>query len=105
VRFFRAALRRAARPDRAKAEKAYLKSELRFFGAGQPAIRAAVLEYCRQHSDLTPRDLRAIAEALYETEVHELRSAAIGVLGAVVRGLDRRESWGEGDRACGMQPS
>ena len=78
--FFRPRLRRAGTPARAASERAYLKSNLRFYGAGVPAIRAAVLEYCRQKPDLTRSELRALAETLYATNVHELRSAAIGVL-------------------------
>jgi len=78
--FFRARFRRAGTPARAAAEKAYLKSDLRFYGTGVPAIRGAVLEYCRQNPDLTRSELRALAETLYATNVHELRSAAIGVL-------------------------
>src|SRR5438093_13744989 len=78
--FFRARLRRAGTPARAAAEKAYLKSDLVFYGAGVPAIRAAVLEFCGQKPDLTRAELRLLAEALYATNVHDLRSAAIGVL-------------------------
>ncbi|HEV8468492.1 MAG TPA: DNA alkylation repair protein [Candidatus Limnocylindria bacterium] len=78
--FFRGRLRRGGNRTRAAHDKAYLKSDLRFWGADLPAIRAAVREYCRAHSDLTRADLRAIAETLYATNVHELRASAIGVL-------------------------
>src|SRR2546429_1231840 len=77
---FRARLRRGGAKARAAHDKAYLKSDLRFGGADLPAIRAAVREYCRAHPELTRADLRAIAEELYATNVHELRAAAIGVL-------------------------
>lgn len=80
VRFFTARLRRAGSATRAIGEKAYLKSDLRFWGTSQDSIRAAAREYCDAHRDLTRRDLRAIAETLYATEVHELRASAIGVL-------------------------
>lgn len=80
VVFFRGRLRKAGTLARAASEKAYLKSELRFYGAGQPAIREAVLEYCRAHPDLTHDGLRSLADDLYATDVHELRSVAIGVL-------------------------
>ena len=80
VRFFTPRLRRAGSAARAVGEKAYLKSDLRFWGTSQDAIRLAVREYCAAHPDLTRADLRAIAEALYATDVHELRAAAIGVL-------------------------
>src|SRR2546429_5563072 len=45
-----------------------------------PQTRTAVAEFCRAHPDLTRADLRAIAEAAYATDSHDLRSAAIGVL-------------------------
>jgi len=80
VTFFTRRLRRAGSAARAKGEKAYLKSELRFWGTGQEPIRAAVRDYCDAHPDLTRGDLRAIAETMYATDVHELRASAIGVL-------------------------
>src|SRR3989441_4932109 len=80
ITYFRARLRRGGSGVRAAHDKAYLKSDLRFWGADLPAIRAAVREYCRAHPDLSRAELRAIAEALYATDVHELRASAIGVL-------------------------
>jgi 3-methyladenine DNA glycosylase AlkD len=80
VTFFTGRLRRAGSAARASGEKAYLKSELRFWGTGLQSIRAAVREYCDAHPDLTRADLRAIAETMYATDVHELRASAIGVL-------------------------
>jgi 3-methyladenine DNA glycosylase AlkD len=80
VAFFTRRLRRAGSAARAVGEKAYLKSDLRFWGTGQDSIRAAVRDYCDAHPDLSRADLRAIAETLYATDVHELRASAIGVL-------------------------
>jgi 3-methyladenine DNA glycosylase AlkD len=80
VTFFTRRLRRAGSAARAKGEKAYLKSDLRFWGTTQDSIRASVREYCTLHPDLTRRDLRAVAETLYATDIHELRASAIGVL-------------------------
>lgn len=80
VRFFTKRLRRAGSPARARGEKAYLKSELRFWGTGQEPIRAAVRAYCDAHPGLTRAELRDIARTLYATDVHELRASAIGVL-------------------------
>jgi len=80
VTFFTDRLRRAGSAARATGEKAYLKSDLRFWGTGQEPIRAAVRDYSRAHSDLTRAELRAVGEALYATRVHELRASAIGVL-------------------------
>ena len=80
IRFFTRRLRRAGSATRAVGAKAYLKSDLRFWGTSQDAIRIAVREYCAAHPDLTRTELRAIAESLYATDVHELRASAIGVL-------------------------
>jgi len=92
VRFFAPRLRRAGSASRAIGEKAYLKSDLRFWGTSQDSIRAAVREYCDAHPDLTRADLRAVAESLYATDVHELRAAAIGVLERERETLDDRDS-------------
>ena len=80
ITFFTGRLRRAGSATRASGEKAYLKSALRFWGTGQEPIRAAVREYCAAHPDLSRAELRAIAETLYATDVHELRASAIGLL-------------------------
>jgi 3-methyladenine DNA glycosylase AlkD len=91
VAFFTRRLRRAGSAARASGEKAYLKSDLRFWGTGQELIRAAVREYCDAHPDPTRADVRAIAEALYATDVHELRASAIGVLERCRETLDDRD--------------
>ncbi len=94
VAFFTRRLRRAGSASRAIGEKAYLGSDLRFWGTTQDSIRAAVREYCDAHPDLTRGDVRAIAETLYATDVHELRAAAIGVLERDRERLDGRDlSW------------
>ncbi len=92
VAFFTRRLRRAGSAARAVGEKAYLKSDLRFWGTGQDSIHAAVREYCDAHPDLRRADLRAVAETLYATDVHELRAAAIGVLERERETLDDRDS-------------
>ena len=91
VRFFTRRLRPLGSAARAAGEKAYLKSELRFWGTSQGPLRATVREFCDAHPDLTRRDLRAIAETLYATDVHELRASAIGVLERERETLDGRD--------------
>ena len=91
ITFFTRRLRGAGSAARAIGEKAYLKSDLRFWGTSQDSIRAAVREHCDAHPDLTRADLRAIAETLYATDVHELRAAAIGVLERDREMLDDRD--------------
>jgi len=91
ITFFTRRLRAAGSPARAIGQKAYLKSDLRFWGTGQDSIRAAVREYCDAHPGLTRPELRRIAETLYATDVHELRAAAIGVLERDRGTLDDRD--------------
>jgi len=92
ISFFTRRLRRAGSASRALGEKAYLRSDLRFWGTSQDSIRAAVREYCDAHPDLRRTELRAVAEALYATDVHELRAAAIGVLERDREMLDARDT-------------
>ncbi|HEY7624636.1 MAG TPA: DNA alkylation repair protein [Candidatus Limnocylindria bacterium] len=80
TRFFTRRLRRAGTATRAVGSKAYLKSDLEFWGVTQDTIHDAVREYCAAHPDLSRSDLRRIAETLYAKDVHELRAAAIGLL-------------------------
>ena len=84
---------RAARgtPERAKGEKAYLKSELRFYGTPQAEIRRIAAEYVRAHADLDRRALRSLAETAYETDSYELRSVAIAILERRVQVLEQRD--------------
>ena len=85
-----AELRLRARPERAAAEKAYLKSDLEHYGTSMPAIRAAVLGVLgrgpRPHDQVV-----ALVEELWRLPVHERRAAAVEVLeaqGAALRASD-----------------
>lgn len=75
-----AALRAAANPARAEAEKRYLKSELQHLGASMPAIRGAATAWSRAHPDLTRRELVALVDALWRVPIHERRMAAVELL-------------------------
>lgn len=75
----RAELAKAGSPARAGAAAAYLKSELRFLGAPMPAIRKAALGVCRRAAKDRATSV-ALARALWETDVHELRAVGIAVL-------------------------
>ena len=79
--FFRKRLTAVGTPARAKQEQAYLKSDLRFYGASLPEVRGASADFARAHPDLSRTELRAIVDALYASGWHELRSAAIALLG------------------------
>ena len=71
-----AELRAAGQPERAVTEKAYLKSDLDFFGVGVPAARAIVRAWCRAHPDLSHDELTAVAASLWARPDYECRMAA-----------------------------
>src|SRR5690348_5332504 len=73
-------LRAAGTPKRARSDKAYLKSDLRFYGVTLPVLHGVVREYAREHPEIDRRQLREIALGAFATESHDLRSAAIGLL-------------------------
>jgi len=74
------ALGACARPERAAAERAYMKSSLVFLGCGQPGIRAVASAWARAHRGLCHDELRALVDALMTSAVYEHRSVAIGLL-------------------------
>lgn len=76
----RTALEATATRRRAAGAKAYLKSDLEFIGADQPAIRRAAKVLAQRVAAAEDEPLRAIVSALWRTRVHELRSVAIGLL-------------------------
>ncbi|HYV48525.1 MAG TPA: DNA alkylation repair protein [Myxococcaceae bacterium] len=76
---------------RAAAERAYLKSELKFHGVGMPGVRAAAKELLARHPGVTRQELRALVDAAYRTDFHDLRSAAIAVMEKRVRLLEKAD--------------
>jgi 3-methyladenine DNA glycosylase AlkD len=77
-----ARLQAGADPDRAAAERAYLKSDLTHLGVGVPATRRAVKATLRDHGPLDHDDLVAVVDELWSVPVHERRLAAVEVLTA-----------------------
>ncbi|GAA3850996.1 DNA alkylation repair protein [Brevibacterium ammoniilyticum] len=80
-----AELRLRGTPERAAKEKAYLKSPLDHCGVSVPETRSIVTAQLRSVEGGAgagvSRDFAvAVAEALWETPIHELRSAAVMVL-------------------------
>ncbi len=71
-----AELRARGNPERAVSERAYLKSDLEFFGVGVPASRAAVRAWCRARPGLAHDELVSVAAALWNPPVFERRMAA-----------------------------
>ena len=72
-------LKRAGTRARALGEKAYLKSDLEFFGTTMPDMRAIAVEYAKAHPELTREDLRDLSVAAFKTDVFELRCIALAL--------------------------
>lgn len=72
-------LGRAGDSGRAGHEKAYLKSELRHFGASVPVIRRVAKDAFAEHVSAREELLRLV-EALWVRPVHECRMAAVELL-------------------------
>jgi 3-methyladenine DNA glycosylase AlkD len=90
-RFFDQRYRSAGSAKRAAGTKAYLKSELRFYGTTMPEIRRAANDFARDHRELTRTELRRIVDELWSTDVFELRSAGVALLSKHVELLTERD--------------
>ena len=75
-------LRRHRNPDRAPAEKAYLKSDLEFLGVGLPAMRTTVRDVKRQYGGLDHQGLVALVKILWSRPLFERRMMAVLLLEA-----------------------
>jgi 3-methyladenine DNA glycosylase AlkD len=84
-------LKAAGTAARAKSEKAYLKSDLDFYGTAMPDLRRITVAYANAHPDLDRRALRSIAEAAWKTDSFELRSAATALLDRKKKVLEERD--------------
>ncbi len=82
VRAIAATLRPLGTPARAAGAKAYLKSELEFYGLDTPALRGAVKAWLRDHRELEHDSLIRLVEALWRRQSFELRAFAVEVLTA-----------------------
>jgi 3-methyladenine DNA glycosylase AlkD len=79
-----AEIRSAGTPERATGSKAYLKSDLDFYGTTVPTLRATVKRVGREQPALTRGDLLALVTALWEPPVFERRQLAVFLLEAHV---------------------
>jgi len=90
-RFFDQRCRAAGSARRAVGTKAYLKSEMSFYGTTMPEIRRATNDYAREHPDLTRAELRRIVDELWTTDVFEVRSAGVALLAKYAELLTERD--------------
>jgi 3-methyladenine DNA glycosylase AlkD len=80
VAVFETTLQSLGTPQRAISEKAYLKSDLDFYGTAVPDIRKVAKAFYQAHRDLPRPELMALVEALWQTRFHETRSVGIALL-------------------------
>jgi 3-methyladenine DNA glycosylase AlkD len=69
-----------ATPERAAAEKRYLKSDLDFIGATMPAIRRVSKGLQRDHPELGRPEVLQLVRQLWKRPIHELRAVAVELL-------------------------
>lgn len=87
VHALEAALAAQAQPERAPSMQAYMKSELRFLGCSQAAIRAVGVAWAKAHPRASREELRALVDALAVSDVYEHRGVAIAILARANRTL------------------
>lgn len=75
-------LRALGKPERAEAEKRYLKSDLVHLGATVWQIRREVQAFAKEHPELSHGELVALVDELWAKPVHERRMAAVFLLEA-----------------------
>jgi len=80
VQAFKRAFAATGNPERARHEKAYLKSDLSFLGVALPEIRRTARTYRHEHAELTRDELLFLVQELWRPRYHELRSLAIALL-------------------------
>ncbi len=80
VKSAKAELKKNAKPERAKFEKNYLKSELKFLGAPVPAQARVAKRIWKQIDGCNKKELLALADEFWATYTHELRRVAIDLL-------------------------
>ena len=70
-------LRAASKPGRGEYEKRYLKSKLDFIGADAAALHACAKRFARENKGISRASLLDIADAMWATGLHEVRSVAV----------------------------
>jgi 3-methyladenine DNA glycosylase AlkD len=81
-------LRKAGTVARARGSKAYLKSDLDFYGVTSPDLYRIVREFVHRQPGMTRTQLLAIVRALWKTRNHDMRAAGIALLERHQQDLD-----------------
>jgi 3-methyladenine DNA glycosylase AlkD len=80
ARFFKDRLGAAGTAERAAGMKAYMKSDLSFFGVDQKQLRAACADFAKAHAKEDIAVLLPALDELISSRWFEMQAAAIGVL-------------------------
>jgi alkylated DNA nucleotide flippase Atl1/3-methyladenine DNA glycosylase AlkD len=80
LREIEALLRPLGTPERAAGAKAYLKSDLEFWGVTTPDLRRAVRGWLQERPAFGRAELRRLSSDLWDRPVHEMRSFALELL-------------------------
>jgi hypothetical protein len=78
-------------PERASAEWARMRSELRFYGASVGVVRGTIRDALRRHPKLTHDEVIALSSELWAAPVYERRLAAVVLLQSRVSLLDNSD--------------
>jgi 3-methyladenine DNA glycosylase AlkD len=80
VRELDARFRAEGTADRARGSKAYMKSDLAFYGVTSPQVRQAARDVVHANPELDREDAVHLARALFATDNFDLRSGAVAIL-------------------------
>lgn len=86
--FFFRRFREIGESERARWEKAYLKSALRFHGVTSPQIARAVRDFTAAYGRLSRQQVHDLVDAAFATDWFDIRSAALAVLTRHQKQLD-----------------
>lgn len=89
--FVDATLQREGSWDRAKADRARLGSNLRFYGSSVGAVRGTIRDAGRRYPSLTHDEVTALSSELWAVPVFERRLAAVVLLQSNVRLLNNAD--------------
>ena len=84
----RAALWAVRDHERAVGAKAYLKSDLEFYGVGAKPLRAVARSFLAKHSDMDRNQILFLVQALWTRPIFEMKAVAVAVLERSIRKLE-----------------
>jgi 3-methyladenine DNA glycosylase AlkD len=84
----RVALKAVGDDERAVGAKAYLKSDLEFYGVGAKPLRVVARSFLAKHPDMDRIQILALVQALWAGPIFEMKAVAVAVLERSIRKLE-----------------